>query len=220
MKLASYTKRREPHTADHAEFGDSQYEMAIHSVFLEAHIHVQDLCENIASMAFGPLKDTRTDALFRTGPGPYTDAVVRHARQNPHASAAQGATVRILPRVAFGGLPPGWHQVPYFDEPRRTVIHWSVGSWKTPDFDDSWIDTKTSRLRALVLMEVPSFSELSELLFPVSTFTQKPFTMMTHLIGHGDVWVSPVLLQLTSLSMLSAWKVWKASKSDLRWWKA
>ena len=147
----------------------------------------QELCEMIAETAFEPLKDPRTDALFRTGPGPFTDTVVKHAQANPLSKTrGQLYKIRVLPRVVFGGLPPGYQMLSSFNEPGRAIVHWSIGTWKTSDFGDSWSDARLSKMRALELMQVPAISELGEIVYPVSTITKPSFVVMSHLIGHGD----------------------------------
>ena len=74
---------------------------------------VQALCERVAASAFQPYSNSITDALFRTGPGPFTDEVLRHAMKQQHGS---GYSVRILPRVTLGGLPGGEHGVGLWQE--------------------------------------------------------------------------------------------------------
>jgi len=79
---------------------------------------VQELCEKVAADAFRPLTDSTTDALFRTGPGPFTDVVIKHAMRQ-QADPALVSKMRILPRVVLGGLPGGRDWMKIWEEPGR-----------------------------------------------------------------------------------------------------
>lgn len=168
---------------------------------------MQELCESIVSMAFDPVKESRTDALFRTGPGPFTDTILKHAIQHPFSKSPKRTQVRLLPRISLGGLPSDCHWVPMFNEPRRLLKHWGSGSWKSADFEESWTGTRTSKLRALVLMQVPAFAELGELLYPVSTLTKPAFTLMVQLKGHGDKQVAQSFCNCFVKRRLKEWPV-------------
>ena len=97
-------------------------------------------------------------------------------------------SVRILPRVTLGGLPGGENGVEMWEEPTRVVAHLHMGSWKSDSFK------RKARLlmdegNAMVLLQAPSKVELQQRLYPVSTNSQPPFTVLTYLKGLNRVQV-------------------------------
>ena len=125
-----------------------------------------------------------TDALFRTGPGPFTDEILNFALAREHQ---RGQSVRILPRVTLGGLPGGAHGISLWEEPTRLVAHLHMGSWKGYGFKRKARLMGMGETKAKALLLAPPDSELERRLYPVSIVTQPPFTIMTHLKGHNKV---------------------------------
>lgn len=72
----------------------------------------------MAANAMRPLTDSATDALFRTGPGPFTDVVLRYA-MGGQGNQTAALKVRLMPRVVLGGLPGGRDYVKVWEEPSR-----------------------------------------------------------------------------------------------------
>ena len=188
----------------------------------------QVLCELIATMAFDPIEDVRADALFRSGPAPFTDIVLRHALQNPLSLRPNPHRLRILPRVALGGLPSGFHGVSTWNEPHRLAVHWSLGSWKSVDYNNKRAFTELDRRRAMLLLRPPSKADLGLRLYPVSSLTQPPFTLMTHLIGQGDLQVRstsgpaegfPVLSLSSKLAIRQCREASRSGPSFLHSWR-
>ena len=147
---------------------------------------MQALCERVAANARLPYNNSTTDALFRTGPGPFTDEVLKFALANEQGSRH---SIRILPRVTLGGLPGGEDGVGLWDEPARLVAHLHMGSWKSHSFK------RQARLfmdegSAVAMLQAPPKLELRQKLFPVSIVWEPSFTVMTFLKGQnmGQVW--------------------------------
>lgn len=105
--------------------------------------------------------------------------------------------VRILPRVAFGVHPAGIDGLTP-DAKEIVVLHHFLGSWKKRG---GWhkrptvlqilvgvIRAALQRRRQAVVAEEPITPSVLRL-FPVSAAFNPPFTMMTHLIGQGDMQV-------------------------------
>lgn len=148
-------------------------------------------------MAFEPVRHHRIDALFRTGPAPFTDVVLRHAFRHPLHLKDDPYRLRILPRVVFGGLPPGSYGVSTWREPKRLVRHLSVGSWKSLDFQ--FASSEVEKQHVLSLMRAAT-TVAPNMLYPVSTATQPPFTVLTHLLGRGDEQVTLLILLYPGIS--------------------
>lgn len=97
------------------------------------HPVLREVCERINHHSLSTFSNfTNRDTLERTGPGVWTDVVLRYAFQKTQASESNRQDpwgVRILPRVAFGTHPsdpegfPGW-------EKRVLVAHQFLGTWK------------------------------------------------------------------------------------------
>lgn len=151
---------------------------------------MQALCERVAANAFLPYNNSITDALFRTGPGPFTDEVLKFAMAHEQRG---GHRVRILPRVTLGGLPGGENGMGVWQEPARLIAHLHMGSWKTHSFK-----RKARGLMdegsAVTLLQAPSKSELQQKLFPVSVASKQPFTVMTYMKGQNTVCLAWPLL--------------------------
>lgn len=67
------------------------------------HPALREICEHILSHAVTAFSnDVDRDTLERTGPGAFTDAVLRHSGPAAPAETLRNWPIRILPRVAFG----------------------------------------------------------------------------------------------------------------------
>ena len=106
--------------------------------------------------------------------------------------------VRILPRVAFGVHPAGIDGLTP-DAKEIVVMHHFLGSWKKRG---GW-HKRRSVLQVLAGVIAAALQRRHEAaateepitpsvlpLFPVSAAFSPPFTIMTHLIGQGDMQVS------------------------------
>ena len=94
------------------------------------HPALRDACDRIAERARSKntfSNNTNVDTLLKTGPGLWTDAVVRAAIQARKSESIWG--VRFLPRVAFGTHPQGQDGVSP-SAPDVLVLHRFVGGWK------------------------------------------------------------------------------------------
>mmetsp|Transcript_13518 Transcript_13518/g.38436 ORF Transcript_13518/g.38436 Transcript_13518/m.38436 type:complete len:382 (-) Transcript_13518:1448-2593(-) len=90
------------------------------------HPVLQEVCDFIASHALSKFSNnTNRDTLERTGPGVWTDIVLRHA-----LSTSSKWPVRILPRVAFGINPKDAADPVPADYEGVAVLHHFLGSWK------------------------------------------------------------------------------------------
>lgn len=153
---------------------------------LIVHACLQALCERVARNAYLPYNNSITDALFRTGPGPFTDEILNFAMAHEQRGSH---SIRILPRVTLGGLPGGTDGVGMWEEPTRLVAHLHMGSWKSSTFK------RKARLlmdegNAMAMLQAPSKMELQHRLYPVSIITQPTFTVMTYLKGQNRVQVN------------------------------
>ena len=89
------------------------------------HPVLKEVCDFIALHALSKFSNnTNRDTLERTGPGVWTDAVLRHAL------ASSEWPVRILPRVAFGINPKDAADPVPPDHEGVAVLHHFLGSWK------------------------------------------------------------------------------------------
>ncbi|CAK0732485.1 hypothetical protein CVIRNUC_000137 [Coccomyxa viridis] len=188
------------------------------------HPALRQVCEHIARHE-GELisADARRDVLERTGPGPWTDAVLRHARLRPLSKDGTRWRARVLPIVTLGVHPhrqDDW--TPGF--PEAAVMHQFTGSWRytvrlkipgVPLATDA--PTKQRSLyrpeyledehgfKVRPEQELP-FDRSDKQLYPVSVTWQPPFTMMVDLIGAGDLQSgSDVGAELTK------WGAWQPS---------
>ena len=94
------------------------------------HPALRDACDRIAERARSKntfSNNTNVDTLLKTGPGLWTDAVVRATIQARKSESIWG--VRFLPRVAFGTHPQGQDGVSP-SAPDVLVLHRFVGGWK------------------------------------------------------------------------------------------
>lgn len=186
------------------------------------HPALRDICEHIARNALNKFSNnTNRDTLERTGPGIWTDVILKHAFQHPAAEQDDPWKVRILPRVAFGVHPAGLDGLPP-DAKEITVLHHFLGTWKVKG---GWYKRKPLHRRALEILSplVPwrraQASNLPEepirssgvKHFPVSVGFDPPFSIMVNLIGQGDLQSGSDIS-----SVLSNWGVWQPGLSPSR----
>eukprot|EP00241_Pyramimonas_parkeae_P000729 CAMPEP_0114247346 /NCGR_PEP_ID=MMETSP0058-20121206/12974_1 /TAXON_ID=36894 /ORGANISM="Pyramimonas parkeae, CCMP726" /LENGTH=1002 /DNA_ID=CAMNT_0001360647 /DNA_START=399 /DNA_END=3407 /DNA_ORIENTATION=+ len=95
------------------------------------HPVLRGVCDRIARVAkFRFSNNTNRDTLERTGPGMWTDMVLRRSFSRGHSVAADDPWgVRVLPRVAFGAHPTGADGIPP-TSPSVFALHHYMGSWK------------------------------------------------------------------------------------------
>ncbi|EFJ45370.1 hypothetical protein VOLCADRAFT_105912 [Volvox carteri f. nagariensis] len=181
------------------------------------HPVLRAACDHIARYARHTFSNnTNRDTLERTGPGMWTDAVLRHAAAHPPTKAGDPWKVRILPRVAFGVHPAGIDGLTP-DAKEIVVLHHFLGSWKKRG---GWHKRRSvlQILAGVIMAALQRRNEAAKAeepitpsvlhLFPVSAAFNPPFTIMTHLIGQGDMQSgSDVSAHLTS------WGTWQAAMS-------
>ncbi|KAK9806068.1 hypothetical protein WJX72_000034 [[Myrmecia] bisecta] len=164
------------------------------------HPVLREICDHIArnaDMQFS--ENTNRDTLERTGPGVWTDIILKHAHLHPPSKRDDPWNVRILPTVQFGVHPMGLdHMSP--DDPDIIVLHHFLGSWKVRG---GW--TKPSKQLAKLLrwafpfwfrpkqVAIPAEQSPEQEaappaldVFPVSIVWEPPYTMLVNLRGHGD----------------------------------
>eukprot|EP00198_Chlamydomonas_reinhardtii_P007699 XP_001697036.1 predicted protein [Chlamydomonas reinhardtii] len=181
------------------------------------HPVLRAACDHIARYARHTFSNnTNRDTLERTGPGMWTDVVLRHAAAHPPTLAGDPWKVRILPRVAFGVHPAGIDGLTP-DAKEIVVLHHFLGSWKKRG---GWHKRRsvlqivagavTAALRrrgeAAPAEEPIAPSVLP--LFPVSVAFSPPFTIMTHLVGQGDMQSGSDVS-----AVLTSWGTWQAAMS-------
>ncbi|GFR43765.1 hypothetical protein Agub_g4877 [Astrephomene gubernaculifera] len=179
------------------------------------HPVLRAACDHIARYARHTFSNnTNRDTLERTGPGMWTDAVLRHAAAHPPTLVNDPWKVRILPRVAFGVHPAGIDGLSP-EAKEIVVLHHFLGSWKKRG---GWHKRRTV-LQILAGAATAALRRHGEApaaeepitpsvlpLFPVSAAFSPPFTIMTHLRGEGDMQSgSDVSATLTS------WGTWQAA---------
>lgn len=158
------------------------------------HPALRDACDFIARHAHTVFSNnTNQDTLERTGPGIWTDVVLKHALHHTPAQEDDPWGVRILPKVHWGVDPGGRDHVAAGD-PRVRVAHHFLGSWKVwwgwrwrPSVSgvvsclSAWLhqrDEQNTEPLGVAGQALP--------LYPISVDWQPPFTMLTPLKGWGD----------------------------------
>lgn len=151
------------------------------------HPVLREACDLIAANAKKQFSgQTDRDTLERTGPGMFTDVVLKHAF-DPEKG------IRILPRVAFGVNPLGDDGL-NADSPGITVHHHYAGSWK-----EKILQAPQQKGAAKVVHKIgkkirkifPKQNTIVKLkdsnttLFPVGIPWEPSFVVMVHLKGHG-----------------------------------
>ncbi|KAL3159283.1 hypothetical protein ABBQ32_011245 [Trebouxia sp. C0010 RCD-2024] len=188
------------------------------------HPALRDICDHIAQNVYTVFsQNTNRDTLERTGPGVFTDYVLKHAAMHPPSKRDDPWTVRLLPKVHFGVHPVGLDGIEP-DAPGITVLHHYLGTWKVRggwsrkriDLYRLWrkvksfVDPDSSKPEKTV--DKPSWQAPHQTgLFPVSIEWEPPFTMLVDLIGHGDHQAgSDVSASLT------AWGSWQPALAPTR----
>ncbi|KAG2453558.1 hypothetical protein HYH02_001777 [Chlamydomonas schloesseri] len=181
------------------------------------HPVLRAACDHIARYARHTFSNnTNRDTLERTGPGMWTDVVLRHAAAHPPTLAGDPWKVRILPRVAFGVHPAGIDGLTP-DAKEIVVLHHFLGSWKKRG---GW-HKRRSVLQIVAGAVAAALRRRSEAapaeepiapsvlpLFPVSVSFNPPFTIMTHLVGQGDMQSGSDVS-----AVLTSWGTWQAALS-------
>ncbi|KXZ52833.1 hypothetical protein GPECTOR_8g216 [Gonium pectorale] len=181
------------------------------------HPVLRAACEHIARNVRRTFSNnTNRDTLERTGPGMWTDTVLRHAAAHPPTLANDPWKVRILPRVAFGVHPAGIDGLTT-DAREIVVMHHFLGSWKKRG---GWHKRRTvlqilagalaaalQRRAQVAVAEEPITPSVLPL-FPVSAAFNPPFTIMTHLIGQGDMQSGSDVS-----AVLTSWGTWQPAMS-------
>ena len=97
------------------------------------HPALKEVCDFIRDHATAKLSDnTNRDTLEKTGPGIFTDIVLRHSKSHPPFSVndEQSWPIRFLPRVALGAHPKNKDGV-MANSPEVKVLHHFMGGWKS-----------------------------------------------------------------------------------------
>lgn len=186
------------------------------------HPALREICDHIARHALTTFSaNANRDTLERTGPGIWTDIVLKHAMLHPAVKVDDPWKVRILPRVAFGVHPAGIDGLTP-DAPEIVVLHHFLGSWKVKG---GWYKRKPvlQRAREILAPVIPWLrSKAAELPeepirssgvrhYPVSVAFEPPFTMMVDLVGHGDRQSGSDVSNVVSL-----WGMWQPGLSPSR----
>ncbi|KAK9834954.1 hypothetical protein WJX84_011882 [Apatococcus fuscideae] len=162
------------------------------------HPALREVAEHIAHTLHITFdQNTNRDTLERTGPGVWTDKLLKYAQHNPPSKKDTIWNVRILPRVSFGAHPIGMDNLPA-DNPDVVVLHQYLGSWKQRN---GWNKKKLgfignllrpfARRPAVPMMLAnpppppPPQQKLGQL-YPLSITWNPPFYMQVNLRGHGD----------------------------------
>lgn len=168
------------------------------------HPALLELCDWISDHATHHFSNnTNRDTLERTGPGIWTDVILKHAIEHPPAQeAAYPMTVRLIAKVYWAAHPNGQdHLSP--EDPRISVLHHFLGSWKSiggwraeaiPVKGFYHIMKGLLHLRGVIdngkPEPVPVGIDIVPLdkwqLYPSSVDWSPPFSMMVPLKGAGD----------------------------------
>ena len=154
------------------------------------HPVLREVCDFIAKNAFNTFSNnTNRDTLERTGPGIWTDIVLRHAVLSP----SHEWPVRILPRVAFGVNPKDPLDAVPPDHGDIAVLHHFLGTWKVrggwkknPSFTSMITSLWTRRMVSADTNTEEVVKDSGTLHFPVSAQFEPPFTAFVQLVGQGS----------------------------------
>lgn len=146
------------------------------------HPALRDLCEKVAANAKKQMSaSSNRDTLERTGPGLFTDVVLKHAGRHEEG-------IRILPQVAFGVHPSGTDGLTP-DSPGIIVLHHFFGTWKKKGgwHKKDFVERSLHRLIGKPPEDVPKLGgDPESSLFPVTVPWHPSFVIMVHLRGYGD----------------------------------
>lgn len=137
------------------------------------HPVLKEICDFIsknANSVFSKVENFNT--LEKTGPGIWTDVVLRHADKDPE--------IRILPKSAFGvqpfkydGLGPDSHLL--------IVFHHFLGSWKEEQWGERCKFPYNNCKKPKLKFTAPEIHAL----YPVSVNFNPAFTLMVYPASHG-----------------------------------
>ncbi len=166
------------------------------------HPALREICDFIVSKAkkHEPVVNNNYDTLEKTGPGVFTDVVLRYVTptDQPHS-------IRILPQAAFGSHPSGKDGI-MPDSPGILIRHHFFGSWKT----NNWGYPKELKiLQSFLKLEQFSWIQpvkpISLSYFPVSASFTPTFTVIVHGAEHGAY-----VADSDVSSRITRWGMWQA----------
>ncbi|KAK9862507.1 hypothetical protein WJX84_003997, partial [Apatococcus fuscideae] len=160
------------------------------------HPALREVAEHIAHTLHITFdQNTNRDTLERTGPGVWTDKLLKYALHNPPSKKDTIWNVRILPKVSFGAHPIGIDNLPA-DNPDVVVLHQFLGSWKSRSgwskkklgFIGTLLQPFARRPPVVVAPAPPPPAPQQHVgqLYPLSITWNPPFYMQVNLKGHGD----------------------------------
>ena len=163
------------------------------AVAAPGHPALRAVCDFINEHAHSRFSNnTNRDTLERTGPGAWTDVMLRFARDMLPVQEQVGEHnwgVRILPRISLGAHPKSQDGVAA-DAPEVEVLHHFVGSWKVRGgwskanlLSRAWSGLARAAGLAAPPEAVDHLKALPTDLFPVSASFKPPFDVMVHLVG-------------------------------------
>lgn len=171
------------------------------------HPALREICERVAANAKKTMSgSSNRDTLERTGPGLFTDVILKHAGKREEG-------IRILPQVAFGVHPSGTDGLTP-DSPGIVVFHHFLGSWKKKGgwHKGDFVERSLHRLMGKAPEEVPKLDGDPGLsLFPVTVPWHPSFVIMVHLRGHGEKFGSA-----DAGAVISKWGNWQGSMDVTR----
>eukprot|EP00884_Botryococcus_braunii_P017341 jgi/Botrbrau1/4290/Bobra.0390s0030.1 len=168
------------------------------------HPALREICDHIARNAQATYSDnTNVDTLEKTGPGIWTDVVLKHARLHPPSNVCPGGSPLSLGTCrVFADACRGTFKT---HDPGIVVMHHFYGSWKVRGgWGRGLLIDKLVRLifpgaakRVHTGKPLEQFEEEMEdalphevkgakRLYPVDIQWKPGFTMLVNLVGHGD----------------------------------
>ncbi|KAK9792043.1 hypothetical protein WJX73_001872 [Symbiochloris irregularis] len=182
------------------------------------HPVLREMCDHIAQHARDRLATQDSfDTLERTGPGTWTDIILKQALLHPPARRKEDPwNVRILPMVFFGAHPSASDAVQPTD-PNVAALHHFLGSWK--DRGLRALAPKAIKRLAVVLWQKlwpatgPAMlhEDGKRHLYPVSITWQPPFSLLVDIAGQGDLQAGD-----DANALLSKFGTWQASLHHTR----
>mmetsp|Transcript_10132 Transcript_10132/g.30353 ORF Transcript_10132/g.30353 Transcript_10132/m.30353 type:complete len:836 (-) Transcript_10132:2926-5433(-) len=182
------------------------------------HPALRELCDHINEHATHRFSNnTNRDTLERTGPGVWTDKVLKHAIANPPSKGTAWA-VRLIAKMHWGAHPNGLDNLLPGDE-RIGVMHHYLGTWK---IKGGWRKRRLSwhnvwrflRRRVFHLGDSKADEQPQQgvdvvppdqwQLYPTSVEWQPAFSMMVPLKGAGDPQAGDDVA-----ATITAWGTWQ-----------
>eukprot|EP00210_Caulerpa_lentillifera_P001107 g1068.t1 len=164
----------------------SRYRQILQWVFaaIPDHPVLKEVCDFISENSKTVFSNNSNfNTLEKTGPGIWTDLVMKYAREDN--------SIRIMPTSAFGVHPSGPDGI-YADSRGLIILHHFLGSWKNKEWG------KRCLLSHFICIpsykrdhQVPAFN--ASTLYPVSASFHPPFTIMVYprscgpYVGDSDV---------------------------------